>query len=132
MGSNPVGDDQDYELFGEIVAKIVDEGYHSLRHNAFKIYRKNNIVCYKTAIPRTLLIFPLMFASGLWVGKPQMSIHYVSFLPSSANFCTAFIKNSDTSESLEIDICLRIVIGGKQGHAPSKIHSLQNILSLRQ
>ena len=57
-----------------------------------------------------------------------MSIKDVTLLPSRASFHTTFLKNCGRSESLGITTCPKTVVGGKQGHAPCKILSLQQSL----
>ena len=54
----------------------------------------------------------------------------VTFLPSRASFPSTCLKNCGRGESLGITTCHKTMIGGKQGHAPCKILSLQQSLFL--
>ena len=54
-----------------------------------------------------------------------MAFQDVSFLPCRASFSTTFLKNCDSGESLGTTTCLKTAVGGKQGHAPSKILTFQ-------
>ena len=48
----------------------------------------------------------------------------VDFLPSGASTFTTFLNNCVRCEGLGITTCRKTVVGGKQGHAPTKILSL--------
>ena len=50
-----------------------------------------------------------------------MDIQDVAFHNSRASFSTIFLKNCVRSRSLGISICLKTVVGVKQGLASSKI-----------
>ena len=56
----------------------------------------------------------------------------VAFLPFRACFPTIFLTNCGMGESLGTTTCPKTVVGGKQGHAPCKILSLQQSLFLCQ
>ena len=49
----------------------------------------------------------------------------VAFLPSLASSSTTFLKNCCGGGSLGIATCHETVVGGKHGHAPCEILSLQ-------
>ena len=51
-------------------------------------------------------------------------------LPSRASFSTMFLNNCGGGESLGTTTCLKTVVGGKQGHAPSETLLLQQSLFL--
>ena len=55
------------------------------------------------------------------VGELQMG-------PTRASFHTTFPKNCGRSESPRTAICLKTVVGGKQGHAPVKYFAATNPL----
>ena len=55
----------------------------------------------------------------------------IVFLP-QVNFSSTFLKNCVSGEAFRTTTCLRPVVGGKQGHVPCKIHSLQQSLFLCQ
>ena len=57
-----------------------------------------------------------------------MGFEDVAFLPSQASFSTTFLKNCGRSVSLGTTTCPKTVVGGKQGHAPSKMPLLQQSL----
>ena len=61
-----------------------------------------------------------------------MGFQDVAFLPTQASCSTTFHKNCGRGESLWTTTCPITVVGGKQGHAPSKTFSLQQILFLCQ
>ena len=59
-----------------------------------------------------------------------MGVPDVAFLPSRASSYTTFLTHCGRGESLGITICTKTVVEGKQGHAPCKIHLLQQCLLL--
>ena len=44
----------------------------------------------------------------------------VAFLPTRACFGTTFLETEGRDESLRTTMCLKTVVGGKQGHVPCK------------
>ena len=62
------------------------------------------------------------------VGELLIGFHDVVFLPSRASFSSTFLKNCGRGESLSTTTCIKAVVGGKQGHAPCRILSLQQCL----
>ena len=66
------------------------------------------------------------------VGEFQMGFHDVAFMPLQAGLHATFLKKCGSSYYLIIDTCLTTEVGGKQGHTPCKILSLQQSLSLCQ
>ena len=56
----------------------------------------------------------------------------VALLPSRAGYSTAFVEDCGRGEYLGTTTCLRTVVGGKQGHAPCQIRTLQQSLFLCQ
>ena len=59
-----------------------------------------------------------------------MGFHDVAFLSSRASFSTTFLTNCGSGERLWTTTCLTTGVGGKQGHAPCKMLSLQQNLFL--
>ena len=57
-----------------------------------------------------------------------MGIQDVGLLSSRASFFTSFPKDGGRSKGIRKATCHRTVFGGKQGHAPTKILSLQQSL----
>ena len=54
-----------------------------------------------------------------------MCVQDVAFQHTRASFYTKFLKNCGRGENLRTTMCLKTVDGGKKGHAPGKIHLLQ-------
>ena len=65
-------------------------------------------------------------------GELLIGFQDVVFLPSRACFYTTFLTNCGGSESLKFTTCPMTVVGGEQGHAPSKIFLLQQSFFLCQ
>ena len=61
-----------------------------------------------------------------------MSFWDVALLSYRASIPTTFLKHCSRGESLATATCLGAVVGGKQGHAPCKVFSLQQTLFLCQ
>ena len=53
-----------------------------------------------------------------------MSFQNIAFLFSRVSFCITFLKNYGKGYGFGTAICLKTVVGGKQGHAPCRIFSL--------
>ena len=69
-------------------------------------------------------------SNSFWVDVLLMGFQDVVFLPSRASFSATFLKNCGRGESHETAYCLRTVVRGKQGHAPSKIFLIPQSLFL--
>ena len=63
--------------------------------------------------------------------KDEKLLEDVVFLPTEATFPPHFPKIV-VEVSIWTTTCHKTVVGGKRGHAPSEIHSLQQILFLCQ
>ena len=59
-----------------------------------------------------------------------MGFQDVAFLLSRASFYNTCLNICGRGEGLRTTACLRTVVGGKQGHAPCEILSLQQFLFL--
>ena len=55
----------------------------------------------------------------------QMGFQDVHFLTSSASFYATCLKTCGGGEGLGSSVCLRTVVGGRQGHAPCEIFFIQ-------
>ena len=73
-------------------------------------------------------VIPYGFFHICLVGELLMGIRAVVYLASSASFSTNFFTNCGRGEGLRASICLLVVVGGKQGHAPCRIFLLQQSL----